>query len=70
LAKVAAVANSSRSEREAARRARVEELRREQQAKERRRTLAVIAGLGVIILVVIGLVGYSLISSGSDPAAA
>jgi hypothetical protein len=62
------VPNTTRSEREAARRARVEQLKREQQAKERRRTLAVIIGLGVIILIVVALVGYTLLSSGSDSA--
>ena len=62
------MANSSRSEREAARRARVEALRREQQAKERRRTLAVIGGLAVVILIVVALVGYTLISGGSSSA--
>ncbi len=60
------MANSSRSEREAARRARVEELQREQRAKERRRTLAVIGGLAVVIVIVIGLVAYSLTNGGSS----
>ncbi len=63
------MSNSSRSEREAARRARVEQIHREQRAKERRRTYAVIGILAVVILIVIGLVGYSLISGNSDPAA-
>jgi len=61
------VATSSRSDRERARRERVEQLRREQRAKERKRTLMVVAGLGVIIAVVIVLVTISLVSSnGSD----
>jgi len=59
------VANTSRSQREAARRAKVAELQREQRAKERRRTLTVIAILAVVIAIVIALVGYSLITSGS-----
>jgi hypothetical protein len=64
------VANNTRSERENARRARIEELRREQRAKERRRTLTVIAILGVVILIVVGLVAYSLVSSSDDRAGA
>ena len=49
------------------RRARVEQLRREQRAKERRRTLIVVVVLGVVIAVVVVLVTVTLIGgSGSS----
>lgn len=62
------MANTSRSQREAARRGKIEELRREQRAKERKRTLAVIGVLAVVILAVVVAVTIALVRRGSSSA--
>jgi hypothetical protein len=60
------VSKSSRASQAEARRARVEELRRAQQAQERRRTLLVVGAVAVVVVVIIGVVAFALSRGSGD----